>query len=146
MGETGWPAACTFLKSQLHAYYSSLGMKPTSHVASPLPQHTLTYLSHEVPSASHCCQKRIAGLLITCRWAWREGRSMNAHSEPRDINTRAGKASRNCKWASMQVKKGHCDGHVTLWSQKGIKVRGSFEGSLGSCLSPCGPNPVSHPL
>ena len=37
----------------------------------PLPQHTLAYLSHTVPPASHCCQKCIAGLLITCQWAWR---------------------------------------------------------------------------
>lgn len=57
----------------------SPGMKPTSHVASPLPQHTRAYLSHVVPSASHCCQKWRAGLLITCQWAWREGKSINAH-------------------------------------------------------------------
>lgn len=77
--ETGLPAACTFLKSQLHASYSSPGMKPTSHVASPLPRHTLAYLSHAVSSASHCCQKHIPGLLITFQWAWGEGRRKNAH-------------------------------------------------------------------
>lgn len=84
-GETGLPAACPFPKSQLHAYYSSPGRKPTSHVASPFPQYTLAYLGHVVPSASHCCQKWRAGLFITCQWAWREGRSIKAHPGARRL-------------------------------------------------------------
>lgn len=139
------PAACTFLKSQLHAYYSSPGIKPVSHVASPHPQHTLAYLSHAVPSASHCCQKCIAGLLITCRWAWREGRSINAHPGAKRHSRKSWKSQWALhKWASLQVRKGLYIGHVKLSSQKGIQARGGFEGCLQSCLSPSGPNPISH--
>lgn len=134
-----------FLKSQLHAYYSSPGMKPTSHVASPLPQHTLAYLSHAVPSASHCCQKRIAGLLITCQWAWREGRSINAHPGAERFMKELEKPAST---ARAPVGRGgrDTDGHVKLWSPKDIEVTGGFGGGLRSSPSPCGPHPVGHLL
>lgn len=139
-GETGLPAACTFLKSQLHAYYSSPGMKPTSHVASPLPQHTLAYLSHVAPSASHCCQKWRAGLLITCQWAWREGRSINAHPGAKRFTHELGKPASTAQMGRFageggtMAAMGH-EGKRWLWRRSGVLS-----------LLPCGPHPVGHLL
>ena len=147
VGDTGFPAACMILKSQLHAYYSSPGMKPSSHVASPLPQHRLAYLSHAVPSASHCCQKCRAGLLITCQWAWREGRSGKAHpGAKRDARESWKSQQAFYRWASLPVRKGPSEGFVKPWSQKGVKEEAALEEVWGPLSQTCAPNPAHHLL
>lgn len=96
-------------------------MKPASHVASPLPQQTLAYLSLAAPSASHCCQECIAGLLITCQWAW----SKNAHPEAKRVSYKSWKSQQAlCRWAILGVCEGHSHGHVQT---KGSKVREALE-------------------
>lgn len=115
-GALSLPAACTFLKSQLHAYYSSPGMKLTVHVASPHPQHELAYLGHVVSSTHRCCQKRRARLLITCQWAWREGNNTNGHPGAKRDSLKSWKQQPLLhRWAILEVWKGCPKGQVQLW-------------------------------